>query len=183
MWLQPGIGWVRGDVQTNVEVLSEINELRKLNEKQAAEIEQLKSDLGPPVIPDLAPLDQEFVVHATVGDERCEYLFTWAELFGLVGPTFFEGAQESEIASRIRRALFDRHGIFGNVVVNISVEDLDTIKFHLIALGFVRTFKMPMTNGTSPIGVILTELGKKALLEVKAVRASNSLGQEAAATE
>jgi hypothetical protein len=90
MSLKPGIGWVRGDIPANAAVLAEVNELRKRNEKQAAEIEQLNSALGPPAIPDLAPLGQEFVVHTKGGCDRYEHSFTWNKLFGLIGPTFLK---------------------------------------------------------------------------------------------
>ena len=186
---KPGIGWVRGDIPANVDVLAEINELRKLNEKQVAQIEQqtteierLKSALDPPEIPDLAPLDREFVVHARVPGSKDpdrklrEYPFTWAEILGLIGPAFLEGQSEYEIQRILENTVWERYGTSSNLL-NIFNEDLQTIKFHLMALGLLKTFEMPPhEDGYRPPGLILTERGKRTFLEVKAVRATSDLG-------
>jgi hypothetical protein len=90
-------------------------------------------------------------------------------------PHFFESAQEEgEIASMIKNTLNDRDD-YDHSAETILKEDLDTIKFHLIALGFMRTVAIPPDEdpfGSSRPGLILTERGKRALLEVKAVRAT-----------
>jgi hypothetical protein len=184
---KPGIGWVRANVPANVDVLAEINELRKLNEKQAAEIEQLQSSVGT-AIANLAPLDQEFAVrvkvfsHVNSGSKIRSLPFKWSELFALIGPAFVSSGQESEVSKTLMTYLTQQQGVFRNNCTILD-EDLDTIKFQFIALGFMWSFEVPTDRpGVAVSRLALTKIGKRTLLELKAVRAPSSPDREVAAT-
>jgi len=51
---KPRIGWVRGDSVANIEALTELNQIRKENEKLKANIEQFDIDIPFPEIPEAA---------------------------------------------------------------------------------------------------------------------------------
>jgi hypothetical protein len=53
---RPGVGWIRGDVAASVEILTEINELRKKNESLTILLDDLQRSLTP-VIENLVSLD------------------------------------------------------------------------------------------------------------------------------
>src|ERR1039458_686078 len=92
----PAVGWVRADRVANVEVLGEINELRKQNallQKQlAATEEELINLASPPALENLAGLDEEFKLGGRYWNEdRAEYrdwdvTTTWRKIFARVSP-------------------------------------------------------------------------------------------------
>ncbi|MGH9636986.1 MAG: DUF4062 domain-containing protein, partial [Candidatus Angelobacter sp.] len=85
----PTVGWVRADKVANETVLSEINELRKRNEKLE---EALAEVAPPPVIEGLARLDEQFTLPGQYFDRfsrsftRWNVRTTWRQIFAFISP-------------------------------------------------------------------------------------------------
>jgi Domain of unknown function (DUF4062) len=165
MKLKPGIGWVRGNIPASVEILSEINELRKLYQAQAQEIAELNRQTKGR-IHHLAPLGQTITLRfldASFGGTALtasSYEVTWETIAKLILPSFINKSDDRTISS----ILTDYTGAsvgFSNSF--LSPEDLDTITVQLIAYGFLS-----YVNGR----LQLSESGMQAVLDLKSVRAT-----------
>lgn len=113
----PAVGWIRGDVQTSTESLSELNELRKRVAGMEKELDAARS--GPP--PEAAGLasgddaaDLEVTYTAEVRlDSQGRYepskkftltrreSMSWNDIFACAGPDLLDEADEDTIRSRI----------------------------------------------------------------------------------
>jgi uncharacterized protein DUF4062 len=85
----PAVGWVRANRTASEEILSEINELRKRNDRLANLVAQAQPK---PEIKDLAGLDEEVTLPGTYYDNyykrRKDWTSktTWRQIFAYVGP-------------------------------------------------------------------------------------------------
>lgn len=115
----PAVGWVRGDVQTSTESLSEINDLRKQLERAQAQLRSARS--GPP--PGAENLAQGsdpvgFAPQTSVRvmtDDRALTItgvisvdITWDEIFSAVGPTLLDEAAQDAVDERVDEWLTSR---------------------------------------------------------------------------
>lgn len=132
----PAVGWVRGDVQTSTESLSEINELRKKLELAEQKLESARS--GPP--PGTANLSQgddtvEFVAGTetrarTRGNAYGERItaplaisVTWDEIFSAVGPQLLDEAPQGDMDARVDEFLTARLGSAARRQARKDLED------------------------------------------------------------
>jgi len=103
----PSIGWVRADRAANEDVLSDINELRKENERLAAELTALSALRQP--IPDLADMNESFVFYGAYRDASTTRMITkkvehtWKEIFAMLAPLLASNPHEEKVSVTIRR--------------------------------------------------------------------------------
>jgi hypothetical protein len=167
---KPGIGWMRGSAAATVEILTEINDLRKENENLKKELLE-RSKVEKHEISDIAPLDAIFTVrfscqHTPMSQKVTRNVdFSWKELFALVGPAIMEKRKGDNIGNALTAYLKEGRQI-NETYIYINNEDRDTIKFQLIGYNFVE----PCENSGGG-ALRLTELGENTLLKLKAVRA------------
>lgn len=94
---RPGIGWVRGDTTASAELLREINEVRKENEKFRDAIGHLEIELALPPIPaandeleiDLIPMTVQFAGYGVATGTYARIRCTWISAF----PLFYSALQ------------------------------------------------------------------------------------------
>jgi hypothetical protein len=173
----PAIGWVRGNTVANEDILSQAIALRQELDNLKTENDRLKAQLTPQVL-NLAPLTDTYNIKFSFWDPRTstrtrtELNFPWDTIFVTVGPAFFVQGTNNNVAFRIISLLGERIPYGENFVVHASC--LATIKIQLIALGFLETFEAETVGGGIAEFLKLTDLGRRMLIEITAVRAASA---------
>jgi hypothetical protein len=166
---KPGIGWIRGNAAASVSILTEINELRKKNEEYSGMIAALKENTTPKIA-NIAPLSQTINLRfrgSGIGGNGHNYNinFTFGKIFSLIGPSLIGPSlitpNLDDVIDKILVAVIRHDQHVTDMYVSLIHEDRDTIKVQLISYGFVEIVKA---------GLILTSLGTRTLMELKAVR-------------
>jgi hypothetical protein len=173
----PRIGWVRADTAASEDILGEINKVRNQIDALTEENVSLKAQLVPQV-PNIAPLSDIFVINfrhkSTSPHANSVYdgslSLTWGEIFAIVGPSFFRPSPSAMIPQSIIGALYERERNAYEFTLFSSLEG--TIKIQLAAYGFLRIFEAEAIGGGVQEFLQLTDLGKRMLIELAAVRAA-----------
>jgi hypothetical protein len=102
--------------------------------------------------------------------EIIAFQLTWKEIFSIVGPAFMTPSKANLIEDELVKFFKDEKSLRGSYIRMLDT-DFNTIKSQLIA----RNYLKPIDGATLPNGAIvellvLTEAGKRALLEIKAIR-------------
>jgi hypothetical protein len=164
----PAIGWVRADKVANVEVLSEINELRKRN----AELQTSLAKLQPaPPIEGLAALDEEIVVTGRQESGHYKYDWnhktTWRKTFAHISPYLVSFPTHYEVKSTLTSALKSEAGTSGNVTIDDQI--FQTIGLQLKALGLINIEYLQSTPGLWGVHWSLTPTGERLMMHVRTV--------------
>lgn len=160
----PAVGWVRANTVTNVQALSELNELRKQNAMLEKDLQQLRKT-NAPRIQDLASLDEACTLHADLrtraGLERnVPRRTTWRVLFAGLAPLIMTDLSEGFVKDQITRLVFGDYSSYDLVDL-----DFQTIKVQFLAHGLIE---FPRGSWR------LSKRGVEVMLEVAAVRAGKS---------
>ncbi len=179
MKMFPAIGWVRADSTASPELLAEINELRKENNKLSMQLSE--SNFHSTLIPkaELADFESKIMLnggysmYAQSFNHNTEYLnwskeTTWKELFSTISPFLIDRPYETEvsefIASHYSGTDANNYNI-SSLLVNIQV--LFTIRIQFVALNLIS-----INNNESVSKWELTNLGSQKMLETRVVRAN-----------
>jgi hypothetical protein len=174
--MHPAVGWVRANTAANVQVLSEINELRKQN----AQLREALADASPrPVLKDLAGLDEPVRMFGEYWHPRYNTLYgwgvdtTWRTLFQYVSPYLVQHPSEDRVKNVLAEALFKTSGEKGT---NVKLDDqlFQTVGIQLKALGLVKLSYSQTTTGGMALFWSLTGAGEQLLLQVRTVRTSEN---------
>lgn len=169
----PAIGWVRGNIISNVEALEELNQQRKLNDELKKDLEIIKKDLDTePVFDNLADLDKEFIVNGKNSGQyssSCEVKTTWKELFYLISPYLLENPIDSIVKSKLTRELFNKGNNKG-YAPSINSEKYETIKIQFKLLKLVDITYSKATNGEMGLFWKLTKSGEQLMYELRSVK-------------
>lgn len=155
----PAIGWVRANQIANMDILSEVNELRKQKEELESQISTLKLRDSSTK---LAGLNDMFTISILNSNKKCT--LSWGELFGMAAPTLLEDCIEDVIYQAIEYRLPKVLGENSNRVF-MEIEIRETIKIQFIALGLIEYEKHK--NGGVTVWH-LTAKGKEAMIQVRA---------------
>ena len=175
----PAVGWVRASNIANEDILSEINDLRKLNSKLQSELSELEPQQKPK-IEDIADIDSEFVVHGTYKTQQTGYgprshsfecKISWKELFALVSPYLVEHPNDAVVKSKIASSLKGKNtNSQSGYSISIDDQEFQTISVQLQAYGLVKTDYLKTTQGGMALFWSLTEKGKQLMVESRVVR-------------
>lgn len=169
----PAIGWVRGNIISNVEALEELNQQRKLNDELKKDLEIIKKDLDTePVFDNLADLDKEFIVNGKNSGQYSsswEVKTTWKELFYLISPYLLENPIDSIVKSKLTRELFNKVNNRG-YSPSINSEKYETIKIQFKLLKLVDITYSKATNGEMGLFWKLTKSGEQLMYELRSVK-------------
>jgi hypothetical protein len=169
--VKPGVGWVRGDAAASIDILTEINELRKANAEILKENLALKNT-NDAEIPNLAPLNQKYKFRADVAERASsnyivEFELSWSKIFAIIGPSFMTTKGTSSLGITL-----NEHIIVNSdkrySSVSIRQEYLETILIQLLAYRYLTRV------GADGGRLRLSELGIRVLFELKAARAAQA---------
>jgi hypothetical protein len=172
----PAVGWMRGDQVPNTELLTEINELRKKNAEWEGEILRLREP-EKTQIPNLAPLDDEFVISGKceirsvsgLHDWRIET--TWEEIFGVVSPYLLEHPHDDTVRGRLATNFFSKSKEKTNgYSPSINDQIYQTIKIQLLALNLVKIDWAPTVGKGMGLFWSLTKRGYELMVSLRTVK-------------
>lgn len=176
----PAVGWVRANKAASEDLLSEINELRKLTARLQKELAEA-SGAARQEIPDLAGLDEEMLVHGTYHNTQqrrnCEWdaRVTWRSIFGYVSPYLLGTPKDEYVKKVLDDALFTRSDKskmgYGAVVDD---QDFRTISIQLKALGLVKIQHATSLGMSMGLFWDLTPAGERLMMEIRTVRAGKA---------
>jgi hypothetical protein len=173
----PAVGWVRADKAANVEVLGEINQVRKENAVLQQHVEKYRALAtklaSPPALDDLASLDEEVKLWGMYwntyfnGKRRWEVPITWRNIFGYISPYLVEHPTADTVKQVLLSATFN--------IAESRNEELDdqvfrTVGIQLKALGLVSIDYLKTTSGGMNLFWSFTPKGERLMVELRAVR-------------
>lgn len=179
----PAIGWVRGDQATNAETLTDLNTLRKQNDRLRNEVSSLNKQLVAmtPKIVDLAKLDDLFIIRGhvkltTYGSRDWNFQITWGELFAAIAPYGLAQPNDGIVQTHFNVVIHDFYrervrkdsSEFG---WEVAGEYFQTVKVQFMALGLFNVDMATTNKGGMALFWSLTELGTAKLLELRTVKA------------
>jgi hypothetical protein len=170
----PAIGWIRADRASSEELLNEINELRKENDKFRTLIGQY-SNIKRIDIPDIASLDETVTVYGTYYDDfmRSRYDWkldiSWRDIFGIIAPYLLQYPNEEYIEIILRDGIFERYNKKGNSI-RLNNQVFQTIKIQLLALKLVNVKYSQTTKGGMALFWSLTPNGESLMYQTRTIR-------------
>lgn len=168
----PAIGWVRSNTVGNAEILSELNELRKENNKLKTEIELTEKNEDTSVSlkeNELADLDDHFTLKAGSGSAREEFKITWGEIFYIISPYLMQHPSDSRVKDYLAKRVLEKFEK-ATVYATIKEDDFNTIKVHLSTLNLINVRYSKNTGGGMGLYWSLTEKGTRTMKELRSVK-------------
>jgi hypothetical protein len=178
----PAVGWIRASQQPREELLEEITDLRRQNERLNVELRAAKAATTPPVA-DLAGLDDlvSVVGKCRVGssqyrrDKDWSLEISWREMFSLLAPFLMDSLNEVRVASQMAHDLFEKVNTDGENP-SINTQAFQTIKVQLLALRLVEARYAKTTQGGYATFWSLTERGRTLMFETRTLRKKSDAG-------
>lgn len=173
----PAVGWIRASEGSSEELLKEINELRKDNERLIQESSQLKN-LQDTVydVPDLAGFDEGFIISGDhwTGHQTLDWEvnLTWRQIFYYISPYLAAPRNESSVKEVLRDAICSLKG-FSPGMTDMSDQNFQTVAIQLQALGVVKVDKSTSHGSIGSPLWMLTAEGEKLMVELRAIRKAN----------
>lgn len=186
----PGVGWVRGNLVPEENVIEELLGLRRRVEELESELQATRTT-GPEGASELAQGTDHFKVHFSFvaspsqwdidgASYRSTAVMEWNEIFSVVSPLMINETSESEMIAALSAFARDRSyveltkskALTGLNLMNfeIDVEDFQTIKVQLRALGLIiKSTKSRSVKDTATYWT-LTPYGDNAMTRLRAIR-------------
>jgi hypothetical protein len=176
----PAIGWIRADQAGNMQLLTELNELRKEKEELSQKLAELSKT--PNVeIPDLASLDEKTEVFgtSTVWDavrktsrsSTWTLSITWREIFALIAPYLLQYPNDTKVKTELEKALFEKSASSG-YSPHLNDQLYQTVKIQLQAHNLVKVEYLKATGGGMGLFWRLTDAGNSLMISLRTVRSS-----------
>jgi len=175
--IYPAIGWVRANHVASENILTEINELRKIN----ATLQKSLDDATQRAIPThdgIADFDSTYTIHGEYkvyrqgySTRECEFdcEITWRELFSLISPYLVSHPNETSVKLRLTEALMEKRGIQGSSA-SINDQEFKTVGIQLKAYGLVNISYLQTTKGGMALFWSLTQKGERIMTETRVVK-------------
>lgn len=175
--IYPAVGWVRASNVASGEVLAELNDLRKENAQNKAEIANLESQLAPEKT-NLASLDDSFSVriewreraYQSFRERNRNLEVTWGEIFGHIAPDLQEYPNDQAVNKMLGAALYRRQNPTSKLLVRVQHDDFQTIRVQLTALGLINTPYERTTKGSMALFWSLTNRGQQLMTQLRTVK-------------
>jgi len=177
----PATGWVRAShLDRTNQLLSELNEVRKLNDQLRVDLEQLRSQATGSQVLDHSVMKETITVKGSYtqpgptnqhpqNPPRTPWQreFSWEDIFRIIGPYLLTNPTEDHVRSSLAHFLFRSTGIAAS---QVGLEDgnlVDVIKLQLMAFGLIDARKEATAT---QLTWYLTEQGKRMMLILNARR-------------
>jgi Domain of unknown function (DUF4062) len=177
----PSIAWVRGNTVNNPELLNDLNEIRKENERLQGELTQYKSQLAPDDL-NLASLDDKFKLKLTYrldahNSMRSDLVTTnitctWLEIFAAIGPSLVEHPANGRVNTILAKSLYYKHNKTVEIPRHISIfeSDFETIRVQLETHGLITLKYTQSVSGGMGLFWYATERGKKEIAKLRTIQ-------------
>ena len=178
--LYPAVGWIRARNIASDEILTDLNDLRKENDRLRTKIKQFEAQ-DPPEALNLAGLDEPFQFQVTwrtsgqYGGTKYEVLTaTWSDIFAAIAPSLVEHPPDEKARGIIASGLYRKLKEYPAAPSGIKVvnDDHDTMRVQLTTLGLVDVSYTKSTRGDMVLFWTLTRKGQKLLLDLRTVKSS-----------
>jgi len=177
----PAVGWVRASNVASENILSEINELRKLNsEQQKAIIELEKKANNKPLIDGIADIESNLTVHGEWKIYRTGYTtqvrvfectISWRKMFALISPYLVEHPNDTSVRLKLAALLKEQAtGSDDGSSIDINDQEFKTITIQFRAYGLVNTNYLQTTKGGMALFWSLTPKGEQLMIETRVIR-------------
>lgn len=174
------IGWVRADELPSLETLQKLEEARDKISYLEKSLEDAIS--GPPHGTENLAKGQEKITIKFKDDSIFStnkfdnVIYTWDELFNILGPHMMREAREYILSNAIRENIALKKGINSDDLYHIKIndEDFQAIKIQLLALGLIQKSKIKHTPSDTSTYWSLTLYGESYLLKLKAITSNKS---------
>lgn len=174
----PAIGWIRADQAGNMQLLTELNELRKEKEELSQKLAELSKT--PNIeIPDLASLDEKTEVFGTctVWDapgktsrsSSWKLSITWREIFALIAPYLLQYPNDTKVKTELEKALFEKLAHSG-YSPHLNDQLYQTVKIQLQAHNLVKVEYLKATGGGMGLFWRLTDAGNSLMVSLRTIR-------------
>lgn len=170
----PAVGWIRADRAASVDLLGEINDLRKQNNQLQTIIMELSSK--PSVaIDNLANIDEDIELHGRYHSKHyhCYYDWkvkcSWLQIFGYISPYLIKHPDDKYVKSVLCSALFAK-GNYSGDSATLNDQDFQTVSIQLKALGLVNINYSQTIQGGMAVFWSLTPEGEQLMLEIRTIR-------------
>ncbi|MBH0038848.1 DUF4062 domain-containing protein [Pseudoalteromonas sp. SWN166] len=174
----PAVGWVRANNQTSSESLSEINELRKQNDKLNKDLAEL-SIKPKSSIDNLADYTEVIKLSGSYKKQwqgstyQWSEEMTWQDVFSCIAPYLLENPSDGSVKITIKKNAIKRT-VSDYLESDIDDQIFQTIKIQLMALGLVDVAYSKTTKGGMMLFWRITEAGKDLMLKLRTVRKTNT---------
>lgn len=174
MTIFPAVGWVRANKAADVDLLTEINELRKQNAKLQAAASESR-----PMIENLAGLEDKIELYGTYRHKSYSGLtrypwrvqYTWGEIFACISPYMLRIPNDEYVKSILTESAFGRTGSSKNGENPIIDDQLfRTVAVQLQALGLVKIEYSLSTSGSMNLFWSNTRAGERRMMELRTVK-------------
>ena len=168
----PALGWIRASKTTQEEMLNEINELRKENEKQRQIIEQYR-EAEQSSIENISGLTETFEIFWNYRDvttqpqtvKRYSLVLSWHELFEMIGALLLRFPPQNTVTDEITVRLAKRMPL-GRGHYEILSRSMHLIRLKLTSLGLITVDHTHDQNGQEAIYWKLTPKGEAVILDL-----------------
>jgi Domain of unknown function (DUF4062) len=169
----PAVGWIRANKVASLELLAEINDLRKQNAQLQAASAEFK-----PALENLAGLEDTMVLHGTYFDRpynrRTPWIvtLTWSEIFAYVSPYMVRIPNDEYVKSILTTAAFARSGEkrSDNTDPKLDDQNFRTVAVQLTALGLVKLQYAQTVGNSMGLFWSLTPSGERLMVELRTVK-------------
>lgn len=173
--MYPAIGWVRANKIASNELLTEINQLRKENQKLKEECPeyniQENYDFGK-----IADFDEVYVINGSsrlfsrtsgYSMQKWNYSYSWKDIFSIISPALLKDTSSDKIQSVLAKSIAEEKKLQGDSHT-ISTQDFMTITLQLKAYGLIETYEYgPNLNWK------LTKKGEHYMMNLRLVPSDN----------
>ena len=181
----PAIGWVRANKAASVDLLTEINELRKQN----AHLQKATGEFRP-AVENLAGLGDKVNIYGTCVSKyrrqtgRGELVswkatYTWGEIFGCVSPYLVSIPTDGYVKSILTSDAFAQsdYGTLNYESPEMNDQLFRTVAVQLQALGLVNVEYSPTITGGMGLFWSNTRSGERLMMELRTVKRAKESAQ------
>lgn len=181
----PQMGWTRGNIEDSVDLLSQINELRKEKEKIEKEYRELNGKYNELTKQreDIACGSEKYTIQGkkevtksgefklTRHIEKRQITLTWDEIFSGIAPYLTAPIDFKGFEIKLTKAI---NSAYNADISYINADCAQTIKVQLCALGLIKCYQKKLINGGLVEAIEITEKGSSYLIELKTVKMRES---------
>jgi len=171
-----GVGWIRADQAAGLDVLNEVNDLRKENSALKKEVAENRRPAIFDDIP-LAGLDESYEFKYTSQWGRHREIsgvvsLTWREILAAVGSSYRTPSDTSGLSLGLKRAIIRKCDLSNRLLISVDMEDKERILMQMEALGLMTAKSYNLKRGGSAIFHKLTNDGVAIMLRENVVKTS-----------